>query len=163
MTRIPTLSIIAAPILGLLLGACAHPPVIPNTRIPDNPENREVIAFLEQYRTAVERRDMGRLTAMASESYFDDMGTVIGTDDIDYDDLKTGLVRLREEVLAARYDVSYRRITRRGNRLWVDFLYTGWFKVLSAADGEPAWKRRLRPHRLALAREEGRYRILSGI
>jgi hypothetical protein len=150
------------PGLVLAASACAHP-VIANTAIPDSPENREVIAVLEQYRTAVEKRDTGKLYSLSSVNYFDDMGTVSGSDDMDHEELKPGLARLREEVLDARYNISYRRITFSGDRAWVDVLYSGWFKVRAGEDGKAVWKRRLQQHRLALAREDGRYRIVSGI
>jgi hypothetical protein len=43
----------------------------------------------------------------------------------------------------------------------VDLLYTGWFKV-NTPDG-PQWRRRLEPHRIVVAREDGNLRILSGM
>src|SRR4051812_10166127 len=47
---------------------------IPNTRVEDTEENREILEFVEQYRKAVESRDSVTLLKMASEYYFDDMG-----------------------------------------------------------------------------------------
>jgi hypothetical protein len=99
---------------------------------------------------------------LASRNYFDDMGTPSGQDDIDYDGLRAALERLREEVLGARYQISYRSVTfATDNRVLVDMLYTGWFRV-NSSEG-PTWKRRLEPHRIILAREDGQYRILSGM
>jgi hypothetical protein len=43
----------------------------------------------------------------------------------------------------------------------VDVLYTGWFRI-NGNEG-PEWKRRLEPHRMVLAREDGSYRITSGM
>jgi hypothetical protein len=157
-----SLFLLAAPGAILVASACAHP-VIPNTAIADKAENREVIAVLEQYRSAVEKRDAGKLSALSSFRYFDDMGTMGGSDDMDYNGLEQGLARVHEEVLDARYNISYRRITFAGDRVWVEVLYSGWFKVKAGEDGKPVWKRRLQSHRIALARENGRYRIVSGI
>lgn len=149
----------------LMLGALSacEPTLIPNTRIEDSGENREVVEFIERYRKAIETRNTNALLALASQNYFDDMGTPAGTDDIDYDGLKQGLGRLREEVLGARYQISYRAVTYDENldRVLVDMLYTGWFRI-NTADG-PVWKRRLEPHRIVLTREEGRYLIVSGM
>ena len=90
------------------------------------------------------------------------MGTPAGQDDLDYDGLKLALQRLREEVLGARYQISYRAVTfDTEQRVLVDMLYTGWFRV-NTGEG-PVWKRRLEPHRLVIAREDGEYRILSGM
>jgi hypothetical protein len=135
---------------------------IPNTRVEDTEENREVLEFVEQYRKAVEARDSVTLLKMASEYYFDDMGTSSGDDDIDYEGLKDGLARLRNEVLSARYQISYRGLTALSDqRLMVDLLYTGWFK-LQTPDG-PQWRRRLEPHRIVLAREDNALKIVSGM
>ena len=143
------------------LGACATV-VIPNTRIEDTGDNREVVEFVEKYRKAIETRNTPALLALASQDYFDDMGTPGGQDDIDYDGLKIVLSRLREEVLGARYQISYRAVTYdTDTRVLVDMLYTGWFRI-NTSDG-PMWRRRLEPHRIVLAREDGGYRILSGM
>lgn len=145
----------------LWLCAC-EPTLIPNTRVEDTGENREVVDFIERYRQAVEQRNVGALLSMASLNYFDDMGTPAGDDDIDYDGLQVGLNRLREEVIGARYQISYRNITYvPDQRVLVDMLYTGWFRV-NTADG-PQWKRRLEPHRIVLAREDHGYKIMSGM
>jgi hypothetical protein len=143
------------------LSAC-EPTLIPNTRIEDTGDNREVVEFIERYRVAIEARNTNALLALASQNYFDDMGTPGGLDDIDYDGLKQGLTRLREEVLGARYQISYRSVTfDTESRVLVDMLYTGWFRI-NTSDG-PVWKRRLEPHRIVLAREEGQLRIVSGM
>jgi hypothetical protein len=135
---------------------------IPNTRVEDTEENREILEFVERYRKAVEARDSVTLLKMASEYYFDDMGTSSGDDDIDYEGLKDGLTRLRNEITAARYQISYRGLTTLSDqRLMVDMLYTGWFK-LQTPDG-PQWRRRLEPHRIVLAREDDALKIVSGM
>lgn len=135
---------------------------IPNTHVDDNAENREILDFVEKYRKAVEARDAAELVRMASVDYFDDMGTPSGEDDVDFETLKAGLARLREEVIAARYQISYRGLTQAPNkRVLVDLLYTGWFKV-DTPDG-PQWRRRLEPHRIVLTREGDDYKIVSGM
>lgn len=151
-------------VIGLSLAAACEPTLIPNTRIEDTSENREVLDFIEKYRTAIEARNVAALLALASQDYFDDMGTPAGQDDIDYDGLKAGLQRMREDVLGARYQISYRAVTYDPDRrVLVDMLYTGWFRVNTPSEDGPEWKRRLSPHRIVLAREDGRYRILSGM
>jgi len=140
---------------------CAHSN-IPNTRVEDTEQNREVVEFMEKYRMAVENRDVASLLGMASRDYFDDMGTPTGDDDVDYEGLRAGLQRIREEVLAARYQISYRAISYTSARkVLVDVLYTGWFKILTAEGTQ--WRRRLEPHRIVLAREDNAYRIISGM
>jgi hypothetical protein len=121
-----------------------------------------VLDFVEKYRKALEARDVASLLGMASVNYFDDMGTAAGEDDIDYDGLREGLKRLRSDVLAARYQISYRGLSQSSDqRVWVDLLYTGWFKI-TTQDG-PQWRRRLEPHRIVLTHEDNRLKIISGM
>jgi hypothetical protein len=151
-------------VMSVSVAAACEPTLIPNTRVEDTSENREVVDFIEKYRTAIENRNVAALLALASQNYFDDMGTPAGKDDIDYEGLKAALQRVRDEILGARYQISYRAVTYdQDQRVLVDVLYTGWFRVNPASDTGPEWKRRLEPHRLVLAREDGQYRILSGM
>jgi hypothetical protein len=150
--------------LMIVILACAgcEPTLIPNTRVEDTDENREIIGFVEKYRQAVEQRNVPVLLSMASQNYFDDMGTPAGDDDIDYDGLKAGLERIRNEVSGARYQVSYRAVTyATDQRVLVDVLYTGWFRVTTPTG--PQWKRHLEPHRIVLALEDHKLKIVSGM
>jgi len=149
--------------LAVLCGAVGcGTKTIPNTRVEDTKANREVIDFVEKYRKAVEQRDAAALLRLTSIDYFDDMGTPAGDDDVDYGALQAGLKRVREEVLGARYQISYRGVTYTETRkVLVDLLYTGWFKV-STPDGEQ-WRRRLQAHRIVLAREDHGLKIISGM
>src|SRR4051794_16708159 len=110
------------PAFGLALASCDHKN-IPNTKIEDTESNREVVDFVEKYRHAVEDRDTAALLGMASKFYYDDMGTPAGDDDVDYDTLKVGLQRLHNDVIAARYQISYRGLTYVSDqRMLVDLL-----------------------------------------
>lgn len=150
-------------LLALALGALAAgcgPEVIPNTDVPDNAENREVIEFVEEYRHAVERRDVGGILALVSPRFFDDNGTIPNDDDRDFDMLREQLARF-EELLDIRYEMRYRRVTFRPDRVLVDYTYTASFKV--ATPQGDRWETRLRDNRIELAREDGELRIVSGI
>lgn len=143
------------------LAACTHNK-IPNTDVEDTEENKEIVLFMEKYRRAVETRDIPALLSMTSREYYDDMGTPTGQDDVDYDALAAGLQRMKDEVSDTRYQISYRLLTYTSrDRILVDMLYTGWFKV-QTPNGEQ-WQRRLEPHRVVLARAGGGYKIVSGM
>jgi hypothetical protein len=146
--------------LAFFFAGCARE-VIPNTQVEDTEENRSVLDFMEKYRNAVEQRDAVTLGKLASEQYFDDMGTPAGDDDMDREALLANLKRMREEILAARYQISYRNVTYVQDRVLVDIVYTGWFKVQTTAGNQ--WRRRLEPHRLVLQREDDSFLILSGM
>jgi hypothetical protein len=146
--------------LAFWLGSCSVD-YIPDTKIEDTPENRDILTFIDGYRRAVEGRDLGAVLAMTSKNYYDDMGTPIGSDDVDYDTLQKGIDRLKKDILAARFQINYRGITFVENRILVDILYTGWFQINT--DQGPQWRRKLEAHRLVIVSEDGGYRILSGL
>lgn len=148
-------------------GCAAH---IPNTTVEDTAENREVVAFVERYRRAVEARDVRALLEMASPRYLDDNGTPGGDDDLDFDSLREKLSAWRDRVLDVRYEIKYRRVTYDQDKIFVEFRYTASFRV-ATPDGSERWARRLGDHRLVLTRElgeegsagDGRFLILAGM
>lgn len=152
----------ASLLMTLALTGCGRD-VIPNTDVEDTKQNREVIEFVEKYRKAVQQRNVGELMELASERYLDDNGTPVGRDDIDYKRLREKLSKLNQEVKDVRYEIRYRRIIFRGDKVYVDYTYTASFLV-QTPEGE-RWSRRLADNRLELGRRdgEGPYRILSGM
>ena len=140
---------------------------IPNTTVPDTPENREVVEFMESYRKAVERRDVGRILALTSESYLDGNGTPVGSDDIDLERLREALQDWREKVEDVRYEIKYRHVRFSRDKVYVQVQFTASFKVLDPA-GESRWYTLVRDNQVVLARpnqeaDESEYRILSGL
>jgi hypothetical protein len=160
MTRLTPLTLLAS----LALVGCSS--MIPNTTVEDTAENREVVTFVEQYRHAVEGRDVRRLLELASPRYLDDNGTPSGEDDLDYDTLREKLSLWSQRVTDVRYEIKYRRVSFDETRIFVEFRYTASFRV-ATGDGE-RWARRLGDHRIILTRaegeaEEGELRILAGM
>ncbi len=137
---------------------------IPNTTVVDTPMNRGVISFMENYRRAVEERDVGALLAMAHPQYLDDNGTPAGDDDIDYRALRVKLSRWRERVTDVRYEIKYRTIGAEMDRILVDYRYSASFRI-AYADEDERWSRRIGENRMALLYDEieGRYYVLSGM
>ncbi len=127
-------------------GAVGCVSVIPNTTVDDTPENRDVVTFMEEYRHAVEGRNVRRLLDLANAAYLDDNGTPSGADDLDYDDLRGKLSNWRDRVLDVRYDIKYRRVTWEDSRVFVEYRYSPSFRV-ATADGDDPSARRLATHR----------------
>lgn len=158
----PSLAVLgSALVLGAAAGGCAVQ-LIPNTDVPDTTENRQAVEFCEEYRHAVEARSPADLLRLVSERYYDDNGTPSSNDDLDYDDLRERLPGWASELIDVRYEIRYRRVTFRGDRVLVDYTYTGSFKI-RGPDDEERWERRLRDNRLELVLEDGELRILSGL
>ncbi|NOY93950.1 MAG: hypothetical protein GXP55_22430 [Deltaproteobacteria bacterium] len=153
----------------LALGSGCATSTIPNTTVQDTAENRDILNFIEEYRHAVERRDVGKILAMASPRYLDDNGTPPGDDDIDFDRLREKLLRWADSVPDVRYEIHYRHVTRRGGRILVDYRYTASYR-LTSPDGEDHWSRRMSDNRIVLqpadpddrSHEVGRLLAISG-
>lgn len=165
--RLTSLTIALAAALTSAVGCGAS--VIPNTDVPDTSENRDVLKFVEQYRKAVEANDVGKLLKMASADYYDDSGTPNADDDVDYERLREKLAKWDERLNKARYEVRYRKVHFLGDKVFVDYTYTGSFRLASSGDEGDASEdeeravRRLDDNRLTLMQKDGGYVILSGM
>lgn len=155
------IALVLASLISLAVPGCANQ-LIPNTDVPDTHENRQAIEFCEDYRHAIEARSPSDLLQLVSETYYDDNGTPSSDDDMDYDDLRERLPSWAAESIDVRYEIRYRRVTYRADRVLVDYTYTGSFKI-RGPDDEERWERRLRDNRLELVFEGGELRILSGL
>jgi hypothetical protein len=148
--------------LAAAAGGCTKN--IPNTTVKDTPENRAVITFMENYRNAVESRDIGALLAMAHPQYLDDNGTPSGDDDLDYQLLQKKLSRWRERVTDVRYEIKYRTITREMDRVLVAYRFSASFRI-AYDEEDQRWSRRIGENQLVLLYDDiqTRYYVLSGM
>lgn len=159
---LPRMLRFAALFLALLpLVACA-PHYIPNTDVEDTEGNRRVVEFCEQYRHAVEMRDIPKLLKLADPKYYEDGGNIDATDDLDYAGLKEYLQERFKETRAIRYEMRYRRVGEgRKQSIYVDYTYSASFKIPSPT-GE-LWRRRVADNRLELVKSGESFLILSGM
>lgn len=155
----------------LTLVGCNHD-FIPNTQVEDSDFNRDVIAYCEDYRHAVERRNTEQLVKMADPKYYEDGGTVDTSDDLDLDGLKAYLHKEFSKTTAIRYEIFYRDISiGRSNQVFVDYTYSASYKLPgpvvpnAAATTAPndVWRRRVADNRLELVRSGSSFHILSGM
>lgn len=141
--------------------ACA-PTHIPNTDVEDSSKNRKIVSFFEQYRHAVEEKNVGLLLKLAHERYFEDGGNTSTDDDIDYGGLQQYLTSKFTTVSALRYEIRYRRITfRPDDRIYVDYTYSASYKIPGVSREE--WRHTVADNRLVLVPNGDGYKILSGM
>ncbi len=154
-------SIFAVALACSTLGGCSHD-YIPNTQVDDSDFNRQVIAFCEDYRHAVERRNTGELLKLADQKYYEDGGNVDTSDDLDFAGLKDYLEKRFKETSAIRYEIFYRDVSiGRSDQVFVDYTYSASYKVPSEKGS--VWRRRVADNRLELVRDGEKFRILSGM
>lgn len=145
----------------LWLGGCSKA-YIPNTDLEDTDENRKVVTFCEEYRRAVELRNVGLLLKLAHESYYEDGGNIDTSDDMDKAGLTDYLQSKFREAKAIRYEIRYRRITKgRKGELFVDYTYSASYKI--PTEKGDLWRRTVADNRLELAENGETYLILAGM
>jgi hypothetical protein len=126
-------------------------------------ENRRVVQFCEDYRRAVERKNVGMLLQLAAPSYFEDGGNIDPNDDIDYESLKAYLESKFYDTKAIRYEIRYRRVGKgRKETMYVDYTYSASYKIPDGAS-EDVWRRTVADNRLELIPVEESYKIVAGM
>ena len=135
---------------------------IPNTDVEDSGENRKVVLFCEEYRHAVEDKNVGLLLKMASPRYHEDGGNTNDEDDIDYEGLKEYLAGTFVRTQAIRYEIRYRRVTfTETNRIYVDYTFATSYRIPGVKGQE--WKHSVADNRLELVPDGEGYKIVAGM
>ncbi len=150
-------------VLGLSLsGAACSREYLPNTDVEDTDFNRRVIEFCEDYRHAVERKNIGLLLKFAHERYYEDGGTIDTSDDLDLAGLKDYLETKFRDVKSIRYEIRYRNVTLgRDNQIYVDYTYSASY-LIPTSKGD-VWRRTVADNRLALVPTGETFKIISGM
>jgi hypothetical protein len=162
MNTIPASSLKVLCCWALVLGAGCSKSYIPNTDVEDSSSNRKVIAFCEEYRHAVEDKDVNRLVSMASPRYYEDGGNTSPEDDIDFDGLKDYLTSTFVKTQTIRYEIRYRKVNVGENkRIYVEYTYSASYRIPGLKGEE--WKHTVADNRLELLPEGEGYKILAGM
>jgi ketosteroid isomerase-like protein len=143
-----------------LLAACGSRR-IPGTDIKDNKDTRAVVAVIDQYRAASERRDAAAVLVLVSTKYFDDAGTPDPSDDIDYGQLKKRLAGDFSKVTTLRLDIGVRRIDVEDDHAAAYVFYDEHYRI--ATQGGEVAKAASDPHRMSFVREDGAWKIVAGL
>lgn len=146
----------------LLLFSCGQR-YIAGTRVPDTPENRVIAELVERYRVAIEKRDIETLKEMVSRKYFTLSGTVSDpSDDYGYEQLeKKVFPSLKEQVKSIQLAIFLRKIEVQGNHAKAEFEY--YYKFFYVDGGKDRWLAKSDFQRLEFEKEDGVWRIVSGL
>jgi hypothetical protein len=133
---------------------------IPNTDVPDTTENRKVILFCEQYRHAVEEKNVGQLLKLASPGYH--KRGVGSDDDVDFISLKEFLTGTFQGTDGIRYEIRYRRVTfEESAHVSVDYTFAASYRIPGVKKEE--WRHSVADNRLDLVPDGDGYKIMSGM
>jgi hypothetical protein len=149
--------------LGLCLSSLAcSKTYIPNTDVEDTGENVKVVRFCEEYRRALEDKNVGQILKMMSPAYFEDGGNVDNEDDADYEKVREFLTGDFLKASGIRYEIRYRRVTFTDtNHIYVDYTYAAAYKLPGVKADE--WRHKVADNRLDLIRAGESYKIVGGM
>jgi hypothetical protein len=159
--RINTLILVTA--LSAAGAAGCGPKLIPGSEIRDTDENREILAVVAQYRSALEARNVDGVLALVSPGFFENSGTPEGGDDYNYDGLKQKLTAWTRSVKTVRIDLQVKQIFIDGEKARAQYFYDLNYLMTSTASETPVWKRESDTKEMHLMREKGLWKITSGI
>jgi hypothetical protein len=165
LSRLRAVALPLVLLAGLLgLSGCTKT-YIPNTDVEDNTVNRSIIKFCEQYRHAVEEKNIGQLLKLASPAYH--KRGFADDDDVDYAALKDFLTTTFQATDGIRYEIRYRKITfTESSHIYVDYTYAASYKIPGVKKEE--WRHSVADNRLDLVTEgqgttHESYKIIAGM
>lgn len=162
--RLLSTSVARSALLVASLGALAgcSKTFIPNTDVEDTSDNRKVVQFCEQYRHAVEEKNVGKILSLVSPRYFEDGGNTADEDDLDYEGFKQYLTSSFIKAEAIRYEIRYRHVNfTPTNRVLVDYTYSASWRIPGLKGEE--WKHTVADNRLELVPEGESYKVIAGM
>jgi ketosteroid isomerase-like protein len=151
------------PLVLLLLAGCTTR-YIGNTKVEDTAENRAILLVIEQYRRAVEDRDIQRILELTSDDFFEDPGTPGDpSDDYDKRGLRERLEASFSKVEDQRLRIDVRRLQKRENgTVAVEYRFD--FRYKLALPGANEWRETMDLNRVVLGQsEDGSWKFLSGL
>ena len=135
---------------------------IPNTDVEDTGPNKKVINFCEDYRHAVEDKNIGQLLKMTSSRYHEDGGNTNAEDDVDYAGFKDYLTGTFLKTQALRYEIRYRKVTFTDTaHVFIDYTYAASYKIPGVKGDE--WRHTVADNRLDLMPDGETYKIVAGM
>ncbi len=140
-------------------GCAAHR--IPGTEIRDTPDTRAVVATIDAYRKAAERRDASAVLALVSRRYYDKSGTPSPADDVDYEQLRKRLVQDYRSVTSLHLDIGVKDVEVRDDHASAYVFYDERYRIQTRS-GEVA-KEASDQQRMTFVREDGVWRFTSGL
>ncbi len=147
--------------LALPCVACSKT-YIPNTDVEDTSDNRKVVSYCEDYRHAVEDKNIGKLLKMASPRYHEDGGNTLDDDDIDYEGLKDYLAAVFVKTEGIRYEIRYRKVTfTETKKVYVDYTYAASYRIPGLKGAE--WRHTVADNRLELVPDGESFKIVAGM
>lgn len=129
-------------------------------QLADTPDNRALVKLMDNFRDALEHKDMDRLMAMASKKFYEDSGTPETDDDYSYDGLMEHFTKHFKRLKKIQLNLQLKKVVVKGNKAKVDYRYVERY-LMDLPSGEK-WQVTDELNRIELVKEEGKWKVLSG-
>jgi len=147
--------------LAAALAAGCAPKHLPGTEIPDTNDTRAIYGTLEQYRQALEKRDVDAILALVAPSYYDTAGTPDPSDDLDRPRLEAALRDQLPKAESLKVDFTIRRIDVAGDEAQAEIFFDSFYRVKTPTTQVP--RRDSDVQRLKLKRIDNKWLFVSGL
>lgn len=162
-TKVALVSALTAMLLSGCAGRYLRSDVLHSeAKVRKSEDAAQVITLMETYERALGDRDTSALLELVSRDYYENAGTTHTTDDdYGYDGVLLLFETLARHVIESRVDIKVREVRVYGDRADVlfEYAYTMHYNVGDAR----RWQTQRDVNRIQLQREEGNWRIVSGL
>lgn len=149
-----------------LLQGC-KPRLLPSTNVPATRENKSIVAFLEQYKAAVEKRSVEAVMELVAKDFSDNMGSEDPALHLDYLNLKEKLEKTLPRVEDIRLGLFVQHIAKLEKNLYEVVFYFNKHILMEVPSGEK-WASIKEVSRMVIRRRHDKdspyqYEIVQGI
>ena len=154
-------------VIGILalgfLGAGCGPRMIPNMgiEVADTPDHRAVIEIMHKFQESFEQRDVDGLLALASPKFYEKSGSNDTADDFNYDGLRKHYTEHFKMVEKCNLTITLREVKVDKDQASVDYRFLSRY-LMKLPSGEK-WQIKDDINKMTLAKEDGQWKILSGM
>jgi hypothetical protein len=153
--------LVAAVALACALNAC-EPHYIDGSHVEDTPDNRSIWGVLALYKSAVEDKNMDALLSLVSKRYYEDNGNADPADDYGYNDLQAKVLpQTFNHLKDVRVELEVKDIKVQDDKAHADVRFT--YQAKMALPAGEKWSADAEINRIDLAREQGQWKIVSGL
>lgn len=129
-------SILVAGLFLILMHAGCSSRVLPSTNVPPTRDNKKVVKFLEQYKTAVEKRSTEAILEMVAKDYNDNMGSEDPSLHTDYLSLKEKLEKTLPRIQDVRLGLFVQHIAKLEKNMFEVVFYFNKHTLMDVPSGE---------------------------
>ncbi len=160
-------SVFLAVVISVLAQSGCSKRTLPSTNVPPTRDNKKIVAFLEQYKTALEKRSVDAILELVAKDFSDNMGSEDPAHHLDYLSLKERLETTMPRIQDLRLGLFVQHIAKIEKDKFEVVFYFNKHILLETPSGEK-WSSIREVSRMVIRRRHDRnspyeFEILQGI